>query len=42
LPRFSGLIHDENNAYGVARLEQPASQFVLLKHGKPVCATVFK
>lgn len=42
LPRFSGLIHDEYNAYGVARLEQPASRFLLLEKGRSVCVGELK
>jgi hypothetical protein len=42
LPRFSGLIHDEYNAYGIARLEQPASQFVLLEQGRPICTAALE
>lgn len=37
LPRFSGMLHDEYNAYGIARLEQAASQFLLLNRGQPWC-----
>ena len=37
LPRFSGVLHGEYNAYGVARIEQPATQLMLLRHGQPLC-----
>jgi hypothetical protein len=37
LPRFSGVLHDDYNAYGVARLEQPAHQILLLNNGQPLC-----
>ena len=37
LPRFSGVLHDDYNAYGMARLEQPASQILLLSKGQPRC-----
>jgi hypothetical protein len=42
LPRFSGLMHDDYNAYGIARLEQPAAQLLLLSHGQPLCVSSIK
>lgn len=37
LPRFSGVLHDDYNAYAIARLEQPARQILLLNKGQPLC-----
>jgi len=41
LPRFNALIHDSYNnnynAYGIARLDQPIAQILLLKHNQPLC-----
>lgn len=42
LPRYSGVVHDQYNAYGVARLEQPAARILLLRSGEPLCVMSIK
>lgn len=37
LPRFSGVLHDNYNAYGIARLEEQAPRLLLLEDGQPLC-----